>query len=75
MLTVINARYERGHDSGDHNLDDTPLQDMIGRQYRDARAAKRAAAAIARRQGSYHERTPRLIEVDVLGQRQTIRGE
>ena len=45
-ITITKARQARGYSSCDHLLDDSPLDSMIGRSYRDLAAAARAAGKL-----------------------------
>lgn len=65
MVTVKRIGQCRGYSGEDHLLDDGPLTSMIGRSYRDAAAAKRAANNVQKKHcGSM---VPVWIVLDVCG--------
>jgi hypothetical protein len=67
MVTVKNIGLKAGYTGADHLLDATPLQDMIGRTYRDAKGAKRAANNIQQEGDCGSTGVPIWIELDVCG--------
>ncbi len=67
MVTIKSIGQKCGYTRADHLLDDGPLQDMIGRTYRDAAAAKRAANNIQKRGNCGPGRPPIGITLDVCG--------
>lgn len=71
MVTVKSIGQHCGYSRWDHLLDDGPLQDMIGRTYRDAAAAKRAANNIQWRRNCSRNcgrnAVPISITLDVCG--------
>jgi hypothetical protein len=48
MLQVIRAFNQRGWSSTDHLLDDSPLEGMVGRNYKTLRGLKQAAQRLAK---------------------------
>lgn len=66
MVTVKRIGLCQGYSGRDHMLSDGPLQDMIGRSYRDAAAAKRAANNIQKK-GNCGPTVPIWIALDVCG--------
>jgi len=67
MVTVKRIGQCTGYSREDHLLDDGPLTSMIGRTYRDAAAAKRAANNIQRKGCCGPYRVPIWIVLDVCG--------
>lgn len=49
MLTITHATYSHGYTGADHMLDTTAIQGLIGRRFRSAAEARRAAIAIERK--------------------------
>jgi outer membrane protein TolC len=47
-LTVVSIASRCGYSRWDHLIDDAPLQDLIGQDFRDARAIRRAVEHIQR---------------------------
>lgn len=45
MLTILEARNQRGWDSQDHMLDDSKLEELIGRSYKTMAQLRRAVVA------------------------------
>lgn len=68
MITVIGSCY--AHSRTVRLLDDRALEDMIGRNYRDVRAAKRAARSIATKAG--HGEATIHLAIEVCGERKLV---
>jgi len=66
MVTIKRIGQARGYSATDHLLSDGPLEAMIGRSYRDAAAATRAANNIQKK-GGCGGRGPIWIVLDVCG--------
>lgn len=49
MITLEDAWHRQGYTRDDHLLDDGPLKDMIGRQFRSVGEARKALAAVSLR--------------------------
>lgn len=73
MVTVKNIGLCAGYSGQDHMLDDGPLQSMIGRTYRDAGAAKRAATNIQLK-CDCGPSVPIWITLDVCGTEANVRA-
>lgn len=67
MVTVKRIGQQHGYSGEDHLLNDGPLTAMIGRTYRDAKAAKRAANNIQKKGGCGVGNVPIWMVLDVCG--------
>lgn len=64
MITLTNAYHKAGYTRIDHQLDDSPVQALVGRQFRSVGEAKRAVTSASMKSGnSANRQAPIGIEV------------